>query len=152
MAGDDEARRGLSFESAEELGTLVARLYVQIRRPLLKGEVSLARMRLLSTLHDAGPQRVRDLAFAEQVRQPTITAMVSAMVHEGWVERNSAADPNDRRAVLVSITPAGVEKLLAQRYVRAKALMAVLNEIGPDERAELEQAMAVMRRLVERLA
>src|SRR5579884_3837113 len=53
------------------------------------------------------PRRITELAAEERVTQPAITLLVNRLVERGWVER--ATDPSDRRAVLVTLTPAGKE-------------------------------------------
>src|SRR3954452_19139932 len=53
----------------------------------------------------AGPRRITELAAEERVTQPAITLLVNRLADKGWVERTT--DPTDRRAVLVSLTPAG---------------------------------------------
>src|SRR5579884_4040806 len=52
----------------------------------------------------AQPRRITELASEERVTQPAITLLVNRLAERGWVERVS--DPSDRRAVLVSLTPA----------------------------------------------
>src|SRR6516165_8326600 len=90
---------------AQDLGTVLARLYGFLRRAILPKEMSLTQALALSTLRDLGPQRVTDLAGIEGVRQPTCTGLVNTMEARGWVKR--AIDEADRRAVLVELTAEG---------------------------------------------
>ena len=73
------------------------------RRPL-SNKLSLAQSRLLEPLADGRPAKQQ---YAEQagVSSPTATRMVDLLVRRRLVTR--LEDPVDRRAVLISLTPAG---------------------------------------------
>src|SRR3954451_11304262 len=71
--------------------------------------VSRTALSVLACLREAGPQRVTDLAAREAVAQPSMTALVGRLERQGLVTRTPDAD--DRRAVRVAVTPAGVEML-----------------------------------------
>src|SRR4051794_18332777 len=66
---------------------------------------------VLHRLASAGPQRVTELAAWESIAQPSATTLVGRLEANGLVTR--AADPDDGRAVRVSITAAGEELLAA---------------------------------------
>ena len=51
------------------------------------------------------PFRITELAARESVTQPAITLLVNRLEDRGWVRR--AADPADRRVVLVELTGSG---------------------------------------------
>lgn len=95
------------------------------------------------------PRRITELAAEERVTQPAITALVNRLVERGWVERTT--DPTDRRAVLVTLTPAGEEA-----YTRLKAeyralLQAEMASLDDDEIETLAMAVGILDRLIERL-
>lgn len=52
-----------------------------------------------------GDERASVLAHRMAVSRPTVTALVDSLFERGFVTRE--ADPDDRRAVTVSLTPAG---------------------------------------------
>jgi MarR family transcriptional regulator for hemolysin len=67
---------------------------------------SCARMETLSAiLNIRGPKSQSDVAKRLRVEAATVTRMVDILSKEGLVER--AADPNDRRVNLLSISPKG---------------------------------------------
>src|ERR1700694_4166705 len=66
-----------------------------------------AQARLLSTIQDQGVARISDLAALDHCSQPTMTMQVRRLEDAGLVSRT--ADPDDARAVLIRITPAGIE-------------------------------------------
>lgn len=111
--------------------------------------VSLTEIGVLRSLR-ARPHRITELAADERVTQPAITLLVNRLQERGWVQR--LADPSDRRAVLVSLTPAG-EEALAQLRAEYRALlheeMATLDD--SDVRT-LASAVEILDRLIDRLA
>ena len=73
-----------------------------------------------SALHriaTAGPQRITELAAYESIAQPSATTLVGRLEGQGLVTRGQ--DPDDGRAVLVAITPAGQTLLDERRRARA---------------------------------
>jgi DNA-binding MarR family transcriptional regulator len=134
---------------AEDIGTTAARVAREVRRPLLSQEVSFARMRVLALLLENGPQRIMQLALLDQVAQPSMTIMVDGMEQLGWVERNP--DPTDRRAVLVSLTPAGAAEVKRVQGIRSRALAAQLAEMADDDIDQLQAAVDAFHRLVEHI-
>jgi DNA-binding MarR family transcriptional regulator len=66
--------------------------------------MSYSRGRVVAAMHALGPVRMHQLSQAVGVRPRTITGLVDALEADGWVERR--ADPDDRRAIIVALTPA----------------------------------------------
>ena len=108
--------------------------------------VTPARLSALSVLVFGGERTIGSLATVEGVTPPTMTRLVAAMVAEGLVERT--ADPADRRAVLVRASPAGRALLLTGRDRRVAALTAMLDPLTPKERRRLDQAAAIVERML----
>jgi DNA-binding MarR family transcriptional regulator len=101
---------------------------------------------VLATLRER-PHRITELAALEHVAQPTMTVLVSRLEGRGWVER--AADPDDRRAVNVTLTRAGaklLEELVARRTATLAARLAALSEA---ERQTLARALPLLDRIAE---
>jgi DNA-binding MarR family transcriptional regulator len=135
---------------ADELGTTVSHLYMLIRRPVLNRDVSVARARVLAQIVDDGPKRITELAYVDQVSQPSMTEMVTAMETAGWVRRKP--DPNDGRAALVDVTAVGRAVLLEQRRVRSEALADRLRRLSATEVKELRRTVKTLGRLADLLA
>ncbi len=68
-------------------------------------ETTIAQYRALVVLASRGPQRMVDLAGALDVAPSTAGRMCDRLVRKGLIRRHRAR--GDRRAVLVSVTPAG---------------------------------------------
>ena len=131
-------------EALPQRAAALTRLFIaRTRVPLSRTEMSVLRgLR-------GEPIRITHLAKREGVTQPAISLLVNRLEEHGWVTRE--ADPGDRRAVLVRITPSG-EEILEQVRAQYRALlheeMASLNEA---EVQTLEGAVEILDRLIERL-
>src|SRR5713101_5614504 len=64
-----------------------------------------AQLSALSVVVFGGPQSLNELAKAEQVRPPTMSRIVDALVKEALVKREVRA--SDRRAVTITATEKG---------------------------------------------
>ncbi len=114
----------------------------RVRMPL-----PFAQARLLSAIEDQGASRISDLAALDHCSQPTMTTQVRRLEDAGMVTRT--ADPDDARAVLISITPRGTATLEQVRTDRGAAVDPYLARLSADDRHTLRDAVAVMRRLLD---
>lgn len=105
-----------------------------------------AQARLLSTIEDQGPTRISDLAALDHSSQPTMTTQVRRLEDAGFVSR--AVDPGDARAVLIAITPKGVETLRQVRVDRGAAVDPYLERLDATDRQTLSEAVLVLRGLL----
>jgi len=108
--------------------------------------VTPARLSALSVLVFGGERTIGSLASAEGVTPPTMTRLVAGLVADGLVERTN--HPTDRRAVTVRATEAGRARLLAGRDRRVAALRDLIAPLSPKERRRLDQATAIVERLL----
>ncbi|MGZ4277577.1 MAG: MarR family winged helix-turn-helix transcriptional regulator, partial [Solirubrobacteraceae bacterium] len=109
------------------------------------GELSRTAASVLARVRDEGPQRVTDLATSESVAQPSMTTLVARLVGQGLVTRDP--DPDDARAVRVSLTDPGREALARRSTRRAAAMEARLEHLSAAERQTLAAALPVLERL-----
>ncbi len=98
-----------SPSAVDEVLLLVDLLDRDMRQSFERDGLTQARAHLLWVLR-GGPATQRALADALDVTPRNVTGLVDGLVDSGYVDR--AAHPTDRRAVLVTLTPAG-ERLLA---------------------------------------
>ncbi|HSJ64388.1 MAG TPA: MarR family transcriptional regulator [Gemmatimonadaceae bacterium] len=104
------------------------------------------RLSALSVIIFRGPLTLGELAAAEQVKPPTISRLVQELEREGLVRR--VGDSGDRRIQRVIATAAGSRLLREGRRRRVAALAASLRALGPADRRSLENAVAILQRVV----
>lgn len=98
---------------------------------------------ILSRLAAGGSQRSGDLARQLGVSAPTLTDAVSALAAKGLAGRQ--ADPQDRRAALVALTPRGAETA-ALLPEMPEAIAPVLEGLTARDRAGLLRGLTLVIR------
>ena len=101
----------------------------------------------LATVDVHGPLTPSELAKRERVQRPTATRLVARLEELGVLQR--AADPQDRRSSLLSVTPAGRALLEEQRQRKTAYLAHRIEGLESEERAALDRAAAILERLLE---
>ena len=86
------------------------------------------------------------LAEAEQVRPPTMSRVVEALVKGGLVRRETNKD--DRRSVIVSATDKGTKLLHEGRNRREKRLIKLLSKLDADEIRCLGKASRILSKIM----
>ncbi|HET7801743.1 MAG TPA: MarR family transcriptional regulator [Humibacillus xanthopallidus] len=109
-------------------------------------DVPFAQARLLALLDELGPSRVSALAAADHSSQPSITTQLHRLEAAGWVER--AVDPDDARASLVSLSPAGKGALEDVRRARVAVLAPALDGLDATALARVRVAIDVLDELL----
>ncbi|MCP9276650.1 MarR family winged helix-turn-helix transcriptional regulator [Mycolicibacterium arenosum] len=131
---------------AADLLSVVARIN-RLATQRVTMQLPFAQARLLSTIEDQGAARISDLAALDHCSQPTMTTQVRRLEDAGLVTR--ALDPADGRAVLISITDAGIAALAQVRTDRGAAIDPFLERLDDADRRTLADAIRVMRRLLD---
>jgi DNA-binding MarR family transcriptional regulator len=134
---------GLSVPDLEEL---VVRLTAATTRREGFSRTAAATLTRLAT---SGPTRLTDLATAEGVSQPSMSALIGRLVEQGLVRRGS--DPQDARAVLLDLTPAGRTVVAQRRAARTRRLETALAQLPPDDVARIADAVPALDRLADAL-
>ncbi|WP_148571719.1 MarR family winged helix-turn-helix transcriptional regulator [Nocardioides caldifontis] len=131
---------------ASVLRVSVARLSRRLRaeRPDDLG-ISTTGLAVLGLLLREGDHTIGQLAQVERVQPPSMTRTVRCLEELGYAERRP--HPTDGRQVVVHITDAGRELVLADRRRRDAWLACRLRELTPDERAVLREAAPILERL-----
>ena len=133
-------------ELAGELDRRMAGLTRLLRGRTAAG-LSVTALSTLRRIAEGEACRITELAAAEAVAQPSMTALVGRLETRGLVRRES--DPADRRAVRVAITDAGAEQLAAVRAARAALLGARIDRLGESSRSALVAVLPVLDSLLE---
>jgi DNA-binding MarR family transcriptional regulator len=101
----------------------------------------------LVTIERHGPLTPSELATRERVQRPTVTRVLARLEEAGLVER--AADPDDRRSSLLSISAAG-RSLLEEARTRKDAFLATrLESLDAEDRAVLDRAAEVLEQMLQ---
>ena len=112
--------------------------------------LSLTAASTLATLERTGPRRLTDLAVAEEIAQPSMTALVTQLEQRGFAER--LRDRVDARVVLVAITRDGRQFLRERRRVGAEAVTELIETLDEQDAAALKAALPALLRLAEVVA
>jgi DNA-binding MarR family transcriptional regulator len=100
----------------------------------------------LSVVVFGGPLTLNELAGAEQVRPPTMSRVVEALVREGLVRRE--INKEDRRSVKIFATDKGTKIMHEGRNRREKRLIKLLSQLGTDEVRCLGRAARILSRIL----
>lgn len=92
--------------------------------------------------------RLGDLNPAVRLTQPSLSRLIARLAGQGWLDR--AGDPDDRRSVRVTLTPAGRQVLGAAIPVHANTIReTLLDRLTPEEQ---DLIAAVLTRIAEEQA
>ena len=110
-------------------------------------ELSPSQTAALVTIERHGPLTPSELAERERVRRPTTTRVLARLEEAGLVER--AADPQDRRCSLVTISGDGRALLEAARARKDAYLSRRIDALDGADREALERAAAILERMLK---
>ncbi len=102
--------------------------------------------RVLGILGDKNPSNVSEISRRSVIKMPTLTRMLDRMEREKLVKRTLWK--NDKRVVLVSITPKGRKALAEIVHVGANIYDRAFDGISEDESQDF---MATLRKIRENL-
>lgn len=133
---------------AGELRLLIGNLSRRLREQAHPGDYTWSQKTVILRLEREGPATVTALAKAEGVRPQSMGATVASLEAAGLI--SGMPDPTDGRQTLLSLTAYCREMMQAGRAAREDWLFnAINNHFAPQELAQLEQAIALLKRLVE---
>lgn len=133
-------------ELASRLRLGVTRLARRLRR---EADVSVTPTLLsaIATVERHGPLTAGALAAHEQVRKPTATRLIRALVAKDLVLRT--ADPQDGRIVWLELSPEGRRVLHRARRRKDEFLATRIKHLSPEDQATLARAVGILERLIE---
>jgi DNA-binding MarR family transcriptional regulator len=141
----DAAGGGLPLE--EHIGVALRRAYqhavANLTERIAPFELSAMQFSVLVRLRDQGPHTQNSLGRSIFMEPANIRELVRRLEGRGLLRRDP--DPGDRRAVVVSITPAGLAVLEAARGEADAANAGTLAALSVRER---EQLFGLLGRLV----
>ncbi|MEV8022727.1 MarR family transcriptional regulator [Streptomyces sp. NPDC086554] len=143
---EHELEHGLQHElDTSELATVMAEFTRRSIRLPTTEKHSFTTLSVLHTLTHKGPMRLTALKVTEQITQPAITQLVNRLQQDGLVERRP--DPDDRRAVLVQVTPAGARIIRTRHADRVRQFSLFAEALTPEERHAIGAALPALARM-----
>lgn len=140
------ARTGVGDdELAARLRVAVTRLNRRLRQESVTG-VSPSQEAALAAISRLGRPTLGELAQAEQVQPPTMTKVVGALEHAGFVVRSGEA--GDRRVTRVELTPEGRAQLERIRRLKTAYLARQIGLLTAEERRAASGLAALLERFV----
>lgn len=133
---------------AERLHAAAIRLLRSVRKVDQSSSLNAPRLSALSVIVFAGPISLGDLANAEQVRPPTMTRIVNALLEQALVVKQ--IDAADRRSVLLSATMKGQKLLIRARKRRTEALAQRVGLLSAEERKALDSVIDLVVELARK--
>lgn len=131
-----------SLEVADAIHSAAIRVLRIVRAADAQAEIGPAQLSALSVLVFAGPKTLSELSEAEQVKAPTMSRIVQALVRQRLADRVRL--PEDRRAVRIAATRRGRKLLLAGRDRRVQLLAHRLNSLATDDLQVIRQAARLL--------
>ncbi|HEY2859947.1 MAG TPA: MarR family transcriptional regulator [Terracidiphilus sp.] len=131
---------------ADRLHSAAIHLLRRLRREDDASGLNAPRLSALSVIVFAGPVTLGDLARAEQVRPPTMTRIVDALVELRLVTKRP--HPDDKRSTLIAATAAGRKLLMAGRERRVHALSRQIAALSPADEQQLRSAVEILNRTI----
>lgn len=138
---------------AWEFTDVVTRLR-RILRSSVRGDfpwesLPMAQVELLQRLDDEPDLRISDLAVRHRLAPNTVSTLVQQLVSAGLVVRRPSDE--DRRAVTISLTPAGRSRLQEWLGAHETRLAKALTELSVDDRRMVIASLGPLSRLVDQL-
>ena len=138
------ARAETAEEIAGRLRLSATRLARKLRQEAQTG-LTPSQLSALAAIERHGPVTLGALADHEQVAPPSVSRVVAKIEADGLVTRQP--DPADRRVTKVALTPKGRALLGASRRRKTEWLTTRLEDLGPEPRARLAEALDILEAL-----
>ncbi|WP_092035063.1 MarR family transcriptional regulator [Bradyrhizobium sp. OK095] len=133
---------------AEDLRSLVGKLKRRLREQAGQGDLAPSQVSILLRLEKDGPATVSSLARSEGMRPQSMSTAVAALQAAGLV--TGAADPEDGRQTILSLTKACRDRIRVGRAVRQDWLSRTIStRLSLREQDELAAAVSLLKRLVD---
>jgi DNA-binding MarR family transcriptional regulator len=150
VSAQSNQRKKLADDLLNELTSWSPRERMGAFKAWHRGALSLVHLNVLTVLEAEGPMSMGRLAEALDVSVASATGIVSRMMARGVVERRHDAD--DRRVVLVHLTPRGERVFQNLEQHHRERLAKLLEHLSEAEMAGFLLGLRAMRTARGRLA
>ncbi|MET4583251.1 DNA-binding MarR family transcriptional regulator [Conyzicola nivalis] len=137
----------MTNELGHQLRHTILRLARRVRAERADNAMSDGKLSVLFMLANEGAQTLGSLSEHERVTPPSMNRTINALVEAGLVTR--VADATDGRKVAIDVTDAGRRLVKETRRRRDAWFASRLNTLSADERATLDAAETILRRLAD---
>lgn len=138
------------WQLAEHLHSAAIHLLRRLRIQDLAAGIGPAKLSALSVLVFSGrPLSLAELAQAEQVKNPTMSRLVSAMERDGLVRTSVAKE--DARAIQITASAKGRDLLLAGKQRRVTSLARALGGLSQSQISEMRKATDLLREVIRKM-
>jgi DNA-binding MarR family transcriptional regulator len=133
---------------AAELRSTLGHLKQKLRQHGGRHDLTSSQIAVILRLEKDGPATVSSLARAEGMRPQSMSAVIAPLEEMGLVA--GAADPNDGRKTLMSLTKACKKSIADGRAAREDWLaQAIQQKLSPPEQKKVSSAIHLLARLTE---
>jgi DNA-binding MarR family transcriptional regulator len=136
------------LETASELRVFVAKLRRRLAEQSNPGDFTPSQVAVMTRLLNDGPATQTALANAEGMRSQSMSAIVSALLAAGAVEKRP--DPTDGRATILALADSVRERVEQARVIKNDWLFRGMRaKYTPAEQAQLVDSIRMLQRLTE---
>jgi MarR family transcriptional regulator, 2-MHQ and catechol-resistance regulon repressor len=96
-----------------------------------------------------GPHPISEIGKALYTSKPYMTVLIDSLMEKEWIERRR--DPDDRRVILISITPDGKKHLRRGFDVYKADVKSLLSVLGQKDISQLCSSVGHLREILEKL-
>jgi DNA-binding MarR family transcriptional regulator len=137
-------------KESQEIADLIHSTSIHLLRTLRQEDsktgLNAPRLSALSVLVFRGPMTLGELAAAEQVRPPTMSRIVDALVALGLATSTRSA--TDKRTIQINSTPRGIKVMHAGRDRRVQLLAHALLTLDPQRRGQIRSAFQLLQGVI----
>lgn len=134
-----------THELSSELRVAVNRLARRLRAEKADSDLTDSQTTVLGVLAVRGALTLSELGEIERVTLPSMNRTVGILVEAGYIDRETSAE--DRRKVMLTLSPAGVDLVRETRRRRDEWLYRRLAILDPAQREVLAAAASALREL-----
>lgn len=134
---------------ATDLRTVVTRLVKKLRKQSTTGQkLSLTARSVIAQLDQHKELLPTELAAMEKITTQSMSQLLAQLLEMGIINRTLSTE--DKRKVLISLTPYGQELITQVRHEREEWLSQAISQVcTPEEQELLQKAIGPLSRLVE---
>jgi DNA-binding MarR family transcriptional regulator len=138
----------LAARLAAELRATLGQLKRKMRQHGGLNDFTSSQIAVILRLEKDGPATVSSLARAEGMRPQSMSAVIASLEEMGFVA--GAADPNDGRKMLMSLTKACKKSIEEGRSARQDWLtQAIQQKLSPQEQKKLSSVIHLLAQIAE---